>query len=71
MVTARYSVDPSLWNSVITVSVGNVGGSLVGSTTPLGGFGTGYGGAGYYGSTSDYVTGGGGGTSVKLGVSRT
>ena len=67
-VTARYSVNPTAWNSVISVAVANVGGTLSGSSTPPGGYGTGYGGQGYYGSATQYGTGGGGGSSVKLGV---
>ncbi len=69
VVTARYSVDSSLWGSVISVAVGNVGGLLVGSVTPLGGYGTGYGGQGWYNTAASYGTGGGGGSSVALGVS--
>ena len=68
MVTTRYLVAPSQWNSAISVTVGNVGGLLVGSTTPLGGYGTGSGGDGYY-SSLYYGTGGGGGSSVVVGVS--
>jgi hypothetical protein len=69
LVTARYSVDPALWNSVISVAVANVGGILVGTTAPLGGYGTGYGGIGIYTSASDYGSGGGGGSSVQIWVS--
>ena len=65
--TARYLVDPSLWNSVISVAVANVGGLPVGSVAPLGGFGTGFGGVGFYNSVAEYGTGGGGGSSVKVG----
>ncbi len=67
--TARYSVDPSLWNSVVSVAVANVGGLLIGATAPLGGFGTGYGGSSYYTNDLNYGTGGGGGSSVAVGVS--
>ncbi len=66
--TARYLVGPSLWNTVISVAVASVGGLLVGTATPLGGFGTGNGGNGFFNSATDYGTGGGGGSSVKLGV---
>ena len=69
MVTARFLVAPSLWDSVIFVTVGNVGGLPVGSAAPLGGYGTGYGGGGYYNTATHYGTGGGGGSSVSVGVS--
>ena len=69
IVSVRYSVASSLWNTAISVAVANVGGTLVGSAVPLGGFGTGSGGNGYYAGATNYGTGGGGGSSVKVGVS--
>ena len=68
MVTARFAVDPSLWNTVVSVAVARVGGILVGATAPLGGYGTGNGGRGVYGDDANYGTAGGGGSSVALGV---
>ena len=65
---ARYSVDPSLWGSVVSVAVASVGGILVGTANPLGGYGTGYGGASQYFPSICYGTGGGGGSSVSVGV---
>ena len=69
-VTARYAVDPSVWNSVISVAVGNRGVAMSGTITPLGGYGTGFGGRGYYDQPNNYFYGGGGGggSSVALGV---
>ncbi len=68
--TAKYMVDPSLWNSVISVAVGNVGELLVDSGFSRGGYGTGYGGTtGGFFSMRDYGSGGGGGSSVEVGVS--
>ncbi len=66
--TARYAVASSAWGSVISVAVASVGGSLTGTSTPLGGYGTGYGGHGNFGAVTSYGTGGGGGSSVKVGV---
>jgi hypothetical protein len=68
-VTARFALDPLLWNKAVSVSVGKVGGGIpVGTTAPLGGFGTGNGGDGAYIAFENYATGGGGGSSVAVGV---
>ncbi len=67
--TARYSVASTAWNSVISVAVANVGGTVSGATAPPGGYGTGSGGGGWFFSATQYATGGGGGSSVALGVS--
>ncbi len=68
--TARYSVDPSLWLSVISIAVGNAGG--VAGSALLGGYGTGYGGNGHYDDAAAVIfsSGGGGASSVALGVRR-
>ena len=67
--SARYSVAESAWDTVISVAVAGVGGTVSGTKTPLGGYGTGYGGYGFYSSPTNYGSGGGGGSSVALGVS--
>ena len=71
VVSARYSVDPSLWNSVISVAAASVGATYAGSGTaaPLGGFGTGYGGDANYNNPVSYGTGGGGASSIVVAVS--
>ena len=64
IVRAKYAVDPSAWNAILTVTVGGVGGTYEGAAAPLGGFGSGKGGSGAYNSSTVYGTGGGGGSSL-------
>ena len=65
--TTRHAIAPSAWGLSIAVVVGGVG-AFPSLSTAQGGYGSGNGGVGFYNSAPDYSTGGGGGTSVSLGV---
>ena len=68
VVTTRHAVAPSAWGSIVAVVVGGVGGASTSSANKAGGYGSGNGGYGEYVNANDYATGGGGGSSVSLGV---
>jgi hypothetical protein len=68
IVTSRHLIYPSAWGTTISAVVGVVGFSNANSATNVGGCGDGHGGDGTRTMTTYYNTGGGGGTSLYLGV---